>query len=195
MDKIICIGKNFSEHAKEIGDQAVEKPVLFLKPPSVLVTAGWGDTVSGGIPKNNPSVHFECELVFRILEGRLDQFSVGLDMTLRDLQRKLKDSGHPWEISKVFPTSAFVGPWISIDDFNSSKKFSLKINGKERQRGCADEMICNPKVCLESASEHFPICDGDIMFTGTPAGVGPVVSGDLAEIYWDSKLLYSVRWN
>ncbi|MFM8313944.1 MAG: fumarylacetoacetate hydrolase family protein, partial [Deltaproteobacteria bacterium] len=128
MDKIVCVGKNYIEHAKELGDQVPEKPVLFLKPPSVLKQAHSRESLDVFIPTDQGSVHHECEIVIRLKKGgfRLTEMeaekcigkvSVGLDMTLRDKQAALKKAGSPWTTAKVFPDSAIVGPWVAVDDF------------------------------------------------------------------------------
>lgn len=205
-DKIICVGKNYSEHAKELGDAVPEKPVLFLKPPSVLRIAQNGEMLSLHLPQDRGSVHHECEIVLQIKKGgyrlnrseasqALGAVSIGLDMTLRDLQAALKKNGHPWTTSKVFPDAAVVGPWIPIVDFTDVWKaeFSFTLNGKTAQRGNASEMTFSPIDCVKLASEHFPLCDGDLLFTGTPKGVGPVKAGDKAELMFGA-VKYSVQW-
>src|SRR5258708_6102141 len=119
MDKMICVGKNYLEHAKELGDAIPEKPVLFLKPPSAsLLVDRAGRKVEAILPQGRGSIHHECEILIRINErGAIDAVSLGLDMTLRDVQADLKKKGHPWELSKVFKNSAIIGPWIPIRDF------------------------------------------------------------------------------
>lgn len=205
-DKIVCIGKNYSEHAQELGDAVPERPVLFLKPLSVLRTAKAGETLSLTLPAYRSSIHHECEIVLRIKGGgyrlsseqagaSIDAVSVGLDMTLRDLQSNLKKNGHPWTVAKVFPDAAVVGPWISVGEFPDWSKapFTFSVNGKVVQQGRATEMTFSPADCVALASEFFPLCDGDLLFTGTPKGVGPVKEGDKAQLEF-GPLKYSVQW-
>ncbi len=207
MDKIICVGKNYLEHAKELGDAVPDKPLLFLKPRSSLFQ------VSESIPrasleldlKHGP-IHYECELVFRIsreakiteansLKDIFDAFAIGLDLTKRDLQSNLKKSGHPWEIAKVFKESALISPWQPLNSEGVlGKTFSMELNGVEKQRGCGKEMSFSPLQCLKQAAEHFPICPGDLLFTGTPKGVGPLAAGDEACLLFEGQVLARFSW-
>lgn len=207
MDKIICVGKNYEEHAKELGDAIPAKPVLFLKPPSVLKQARNGEALQLTIPTDRGSVHHECELVIQLKNGgfQMDRLeaeqaigavSVGLDMTLRDQQSSLKKAGSPWTISKVFPDSAVVGPWFSIEKFTNylETTFSLKINGQLRQQDSPRHMILDPIECIMYMSQNFPLCSGDIIFTGTPKGVNAVVPGD-AGVLTFGPVEFSVVWH
>lgn len=207
MDKIICLGKNYLEHAKELGDAVPEKPVLFLKPPSVLLSAmNQGETLKAKLPMGQGQVHHECEIVVSLkfggqkmsaMEARnaVDAVSVGLDMTLRDLQGKLKKAGHPWTTAKVFPYSAIVGPFVLVEEFTEYEKefFSLTVGGKEVQRGNAEQMLLSISEAIAYASQFFPLCEGDLVFTGTPKGVGPVQQGDVAQLRY-GPISYSVEW-
>lgn len=207
IDKIVCVGKNYAEHAKELGDAVPEKPVLFLKPASVLRAARLsGESLSLTLPEGAGAIHHECEIVLLLSEGgyRLDEaraaraigaVSVGLDMTLRDRQGALKKAGHPWTVSKVFPDAAVVGPWAPVADFREwqTTPFTLTVGGKQRQEGRATEMILSPAACVAYISEFFPLCAGDLIFTGTPKGVGPVVPGDRATLAY-GPLRYEVAW-
>lgn len=207
MDKIICLGKNYLEHATELGDVVPEKPVLFLKPPSVLSEAsGNGEHLKFFLPVGYGEVHHECELVVRLKFGgyrlsttdaarSVDAVTVGLDMTLRTLQADLKKKGHPWTTAKVFPSSAVVGPWKHLTDLDELDgiDFSLKVNGTMRQTGRADQMMLPIADAISYVSRFFPLCEGDLIFTGTPKGVGPVLPGDRAELSFDS-ISYFVEW-
>ena len=206
MDKLVCVGKNYIEHAKELGDAIPDKPVLFLKPPSVLHQVHQGGSVELTLPADAGSIHHECEIVLRLnrggfrlsiaeAESSIGWVSLGLDMTLRDRQSVLKKNGHPWEVSKVFPGSAVTGPWIPASEFPLWAKdaFRLSIDGTLRQQGNAGQMSLSPAECISYASEFFPLCEGDLIFTGTPAGVGPVLSGQTAVLEW-GKISYSVTW-
>jgi 2-keto-4-pentenoate hydratase/2-oxohepta-3-ene-1,7-dioic acid hydratase in catechol pathway len=208
MDKIICVGKNYREHARELGDAVPEKPVLFLKPPSVAVMiAALGEAATAPLPRDRGSVHHECEIVVRLgfggsnlslddAKAAIDGWTLGLDMTLRDVQQKLKAAGHPWEVGKVFPASAVIGPWLTghIAETARRQSFSLRIGGTVRQTGHESQMTLSPAECVAYASQHFPLRPGDALFTGTPAGVGAVSPGDEAELLWGEQVLARVRW-
>lgn len=208
MDKLICAGKNYLDHAKEMKDAIPEKPVLFLKPPSVLrKVSQWNAECVLHLPfsaKEN-DIHYECELVFLIGQNgynlsekealaSLTHVTVGLDMTNRGLQKKAKETGGPWEMGKVFPDAAVIGPWIPLENVDLyDLTFEFSLNGEIRQQDNITHMRMNPVELLQYASEYFPLCAGDVLFTGTPAGVGPVKSEDIGRL----SLLnhqYSVRW-
>jgi len=206
MDKIVCVGKNYPEHAKELGDAVPEKPVLFLKPPSVLREASAGGILQAWFPAGRGALHPECEIVLRLSAGgenlteqqslgAIGWVTLGLDMTLREVQADLKKRGHPWEVGKVFRDSAIVGPWIPVRDWPGygDEEFRLFVGGALRQRGRASEMSLSPQGCVSHASRYFPLQEGDLVFTGTPAGVGPVHGGDEARLEW-GRLVYCVRW-
>ncbi|MCA2959290.1 MAG: fumarylacetoacetate hydrolase family protein [Silvanigrellales bacterium] len=207
MEKIVCVGKNFLEHARELGDAIPEKPVLFLKPPSVLrVATSPEDLLELRLPRDAGVVHHEAEIVLRLDRGgyRLDvkeaerligAVTLGLDMTLRDRQQAQKKAGHPWTTSKVFPDAAVVGPWLRVSEFPDylTEKFSFALDGRLAQQGFGTEMSFSPAECVAYISEFFPLCAGDLIFTGTPAGVGPVSPGQKGSLHWGS-IHYSVLW-
>ena len=199
MDKIICVGKNYLDHAKELGDAVPEKPVLFLKPPSTLHWITPGATLPIFFQDR---MDHELEIVMRIrfrtpLDRKnkedesfpwyFDAFALGIDWTRRDFQAELKKKGQPWEIAKAFKGSIFVGPWNSMADWKNSLNFELKINGETKQKGDSSQMRMSPMDLLKMIAETFDLCDGDLLFTGTPAGVGPVKSGDRLEMSWSSE--------
>lgn len=199
MDKIICIGKNYADHAIELGDPKPEKPVLFLKPPSSAIFCTQpGEIIKVTLPSTRfGDAHFECELVFRVSkQNKIDAFTLGIDLTLRDLQTKLKKAGHPWEISKSFFGSAIIGPWISLDENLDmlEKPFAHHLDGKQVQRAFGSQMIMYPEECLSYASEHFKICAGDVIFTGTPSGVGKLLPGQVSTLEWNQKTLFQIEW-
>ena len=212
MDKLVCVGKNYSEHAKEMnqlqGDALGAKPVLFIKPPSILRVAGSvGKSLELRIPPDSGELHHECEIVLRVnrdgyrlslleAEAAIEAVTLGLDMTLRERQALLKKQGQPWEISKTFLDSAVIGPWIAVRDFPDfmDEPFSFSLDGKVRQQGRGKEMTLKPAECVAYISEHFPLRAGDLIYTGTPAGVGPVTPGQAGELRWGSRLHYQVSW-
>jgi 2-keto-4-pentenoate hydratase/2-oxohepta-3-ene-1,7-dioic acid hydratase in catechol pathway len=206
-DKIICVGKNYLDHAKELGDAVPEKPVLFMKPASACMVVRQEGQTSVPLPFNHGAVHHELEIVVRIArdgyfwsideaEASIDAVTLGLDLTLRDLQTTLKKAGHPWEISKAFPNSAVIGPWLDAAKFSNylETPFSLTLDGKKAQSALGSQMRLSPAECLAYASEHFALKKGDLLFTGTPAGVGPVKSGQVGVLEWGSQLKYSVKF-
>lgn len=201
--KIICIGRNYSEHAKELGNAVPSEPVFFCKPDSAI------------LPKSNPfyipdwtsDLHYEVELVIRI--NRLgkniqpefasryyDEIGLGIDFTARDVQEDLKKKGLPWEKAKGFDGSAVIGQdFISLEEFtrDHNKQFSLKKNGEEVQRATSEEMIFSMDQIIVFVSKYMTLKIGDYIFTGTPAGVGPVQTGDLLEGYIGEKKFFRVK--
>jgi 2-keto-4-pentenoate hydratase/2-oxohepta-3-ene-1,7-dioic acid hydratase in catechol pathway len=195
MDKIICVGKNYLEHAQELGDAVPEKPVLFLKPPSVLSQPPHpGTPLEIPLPRGKGEVHYETEIVLRLKDGKPEAAAIGLDLTLRTLQAQLKKAGHPWTLGKVFPHAAVVGPWVQLSQFPNylEEPFQLLVNGQVRQSGLGKDMRMGPVSLIQYISEWFPVCEGDLLFTGTPAGVGEVRPGDRLQITWGSQYSYWV---
>lgn len=207
IDKIICVGKNYLEHAKELGDAVPEKPVLFLKPPSVLRQASlWGEQILLDFPAEDTAVQPECEIVLRLAHDgfrmtreeagkSISDLTLGLDMTLRARQSELKKQGHPWTTAKVFKDAAVLGPWIPYHLFNEymESKFELFIDGTLRQCAKGSEMMMQPIDLLVYISHFFPLKSGDIIYTGTPAGVTSISRGTTAEIRW-INYSYRVKW-
>ena len=187
-DKIICLGKNYWEHAQELGDAAPEKPVIFLKPPSILKQAmHWKDIVQARFPQGDTNVQPECEIVLKInAQHDISHITLGLEMTLRDRQTQLKKNGHPWTTAKVFRDAAIIGPWIAIADFPHFMEtpFSLKIDGKTRQSAKGNDMRMNPQEMLRYIDAFFPLGEGDLIFTGTPAGVSAIHPASKAKLTW-----------
>jgi 2-keto-4-pentenoate hydratase/2-oxohepta-3-ene-1,7-dioic acid hydratase in catechol pathway len=198
MDKLICVGKNYLEHAKELGDAVPEKPVFFMKPASIARTVGaLTEEVRLSLPTDRGAIHYECEIILQLDEGaRIRAVSLGLDLTLRDVQAELKKKGHPWEVSKVFRDSAVIGTWISVVDFPNylDVEFQFRLDGSIRQRGFGRDMRFSPDQCLTFAQGYFPIRAGDVLFTGTPAGVGPVQPGQIGELFWGERLCARVTF-
>lgn len=187
MEKIICVGKNYLKHAIELGDAVPEEPIYFIKPPSTLFPAEGPNNVLQ--LKAGHEVHHEVELVFRLDknadgEFELAHFTFGLDLTLRDIQTRLKKNGHPWEKAKTFANSAVLGTWEPVTSLESvlAQPFELRINGEIRQTGFGREMRWKPNELLQDVQKWFPIKGGDLLFTGTPEGVGPMRPGDTVEV-------------
>lgn len=193
-ENIICFGKNYQDHMHELGDKPVDKPVIFLKPSSVLhACKNWNEKINLYLPEEE--IHYECELVFKLNAGgfkltaekardALGWYTVGLDMTKRNLQKTLKDAGNPWTIGKVFPDAAVIGPWMKIESVEKclTQPFQFTLNNQLRQTGFGKNMLFSPIDLVVYASQYFPFCSGDILFTGTPSGVGKITNGDVATI-------------
>ena len=188
--KVVCVGRNYSEHAKELGNEIPDKPVLFLKPSSALIYSG-GEIIH---PVFGNELHHEVELVLLIgetiskanktqAEKGIIGYGVGLDMTLRDVQDVLKKKGHPWTLAKCFDTSAVVSDFILKKDhqLKPDEKLELKVNGEVTQSDTLESMIFNPAEIVEYISSIMTLEKGDLIFTGTPAGVSKVSRGDKLE--------------
>ena len=199
--KIICVGKNYTKHIEEMGSSTPKEPVLFLKPDSAL------------IPKNHPfimphfsdDVHHEIELVIKI--NRLgkhiqekyahkyyEEIALGIDFTARDKQTDLKAEGLPWEKSKAFDFSAFVSPFVYKSEVSlDSVSFRLKRNGIQVQEGNSSHMLYKIDSLISHISEYFTLKIGDLIFTGTPHGVGLVVEGDTLEGFLENRKMFSLN--
>ena len=190
--KIICIGRNYVDHAKELNNPVPKQPLVFMKPPSSLLV----NNKPLYYPEFTEDLHYEAELVLKICKnGRhvqpefaLDYFrevTVGIDFTARDVQARLKEKGHPWEIAKGFDGSAVVNEFVSIDELAgvSNIEFFLHKNGEKVQHGFSKDMIFSFADLICYVSKYFKLQMGDYIFTGTPAGVGPVTVGDRLEGY------------
>jgi 2-keto-4-pentenoate hydratase/2-oxohepta-3-ene-1,7-dioic acid hydratase in catechol pathway len=182
MDKIVCLGKNYSDHIQEMKEGAPEMPVIFLKPPSVLKEIK--NNTSIVLPWERGVIHHELEIVFKLYKKNIIGLGLGLDLTLRETQKKLKEIGHPWEISKVFKNSALVTPIYGLKDFTNWQEtpFTLKVNGEIRQTSTMSKALVNPDDIILYIDKFLPLCDGDLIFTGTPAGVGPLKPNDQIEM-------------
>jgi 5-carboxymethyl-2-hydroxymuconate isomerase len=202
--KIVCVGRNYAEHAKELGNEIPEKPVVFLKPASALIHSG--EKIIH--PTFSKDMHHEVELVLLIgkkvkdankteAEDAIIGYGVGLDMTLRDIQNELKKKGHPWTIAKCFDTSAVVSDFILKSDYKLTlnEEISLSVNGQIRQKEKLNKMLFRPADIVEYISSLMTLEEGDLVYTGTPAGVGKVEVGDklVGEIQNISKLEVSVE--
>jgi acylpyruvate hydrolase len=198
--KIICIGRNYSEHAKELNNAVPSEPVFFIKPDTALLIRNRPFYY----PDFTSDLHYECEIVYRICKvGKAispkfahtyyDAIAMGIDFTARDQQQKAKEKGLPWEKAKAFdfsaPVSSFV-PVVEFPDLNNLN-FNLTLNGKIVQQGNSKEMIFNIDTIISYVSQFITLRTGDYIFTGTPAGVGPVKIGDRLEAFLeDRKMLW-----
>ncbi len=201
--KIICIGRNYTAHAKELGNEIAEdEPVIFMKPKNALLQ----NHVPFYYPEFTNELHYECELVLRVSKnGKYIQerhasnyynaISVGIDFTARDLQNDLKAKGLPWEKAKAFDNSALVGKFIDIiPGFNKKNiNFSLNINDELKQQGNSSEMVFNFDSIVAHISKYFSLNIGDLIFTGTPAGVGECVVGDVLEGFIEKESLFKIE--
>ena len=185
--KIVCVGRNYAEHAKELGNEVPEKPVVFLKPASALIHSR--EKIIH--PTFSKDMHHEVELVLLIgkavknankseAENAIIGYGVGLDMTLRDIQNDLRKTGNPWTISKCFDTSAVVSDFVLESDYKLTldEEISLSVNGQIKQKEKLSKMLFRPAEIVEYISSLMMLEEGDLVFTGTPAGVGKVEVGD-----------------
>lgn len=196
--KIICIGRNYAEHAKELNNAIPEQPVFFIKPDSAILK----NNVPFYIPDFSQEIHYEIELAVKIMKpGKsipvqfakdyYKEITVGIDFTARDLQQNQKEKGLPWEIAKAFDFSAVIGDFILLEDITENPiKFHLTKNNEAVQLGSSSEMIYSIDEIISQASQFFTLKIGDVIFTGTPKGVGKIQAGDILEGWiGDKKLL------
>jgi fumarylpyruvate hydrolase len=192
--RVYCVGRNYAEHAQEMGFTGREPPFFFMKPADSLVNVADGATGTMAYPTQTANLHHEVELVVAIGTGGRDiaaadaakhiwGYAIGLDMTRRDLQNEMKKQGRPWEIGKAFDQSAPIGPLhpaATAGDLTRGA-ITLAVNGTVRQKGDLSELIWSVAETIEVISKSWALQPGDLIFTGTPAGVGAVVAGDLME--------------
>lgn len=184
--KIICIGRNYADHAKEMNSPVPSSPMFFMKPDTALLKDG-NDFY---LPDFSDDIHYECELVVKINKvGKniqekfahkyYDQVSLGLDFTARDLQSKCKEKSHPWEIAKAFDNSAAISTqFVSIKELPEQIAFELTKNGETVQQGTTADMIFSIDQLIAHVSRFITLKVGDLIYTGTPAGVGSIKVGD-----------------
>jgi fumarylpyruvate hydrolase len=190
--RIYCVGRNYAEHAQEMGFTGREPPFFFLKPADTVVPVADGTTGEIDYPTLTANFHHEIELVVAIGTGGRDikaadaaahiwGYAVGLDMTRRDLQGDMKKQGRPWCIGKAFDQSAPIGPIVSKSTCGelTSGAITLAVNGAIKQKGDLKELIWNVNETIEALSAAWELQPGDLIYTGTPAGVGAVVRGDV----------------
>ena len=199
--KIICIGRNYAEHAKELGNEIPENPVIFMKPDTAILKKG-SDFY---IPEFSDDVHYELEVVLKISKGGkyiqeekasnyFDEIGLGIDFTARDLQSKLKEKGLPWELAKGFDGSAVVSEFYKKSDFNiKNLNFSLLKNKEKVQDGNTSMMIFSPEKIIAFVSQYFTLKTGDLIFTGTPKGVGKVAENDILQAFLENEKVLNLR--
>ena len=201
--KIICIGRNYTEHIAELQNERPEDPVIFLKPETSVVLK----KQPFFIPAFSDDVHHEVEILVRINKvGKhiqqkfahkyYDEIGLGIDFTARDLQKKLKDKGLPWEKAKAFDGAAVVGEkWLPKEEFEDLQniQFSLEKNGEKVQSGNTSHMLWKIDEIIEYVSQYFTLKIGDIIFTGTPAGVARVAINDELTGFIEDRQIFSIQ--
>ena len=198
--KIICIGRNYADHAKELNNPVPKQPLIFMKPPSALLV----NNKPLYYPAFTEDLHYEAEIVLKICRnGRhvqpefahkyYEQIAFGIDFTARDIQRRCKEKGHPWEIAKGFDGSGVLSPFINMSKLRNPKsiRFHLTKNGEIVQKGDTNNLIFDFDYLITYVSQYFKLQQGDIIYTGTPAGVGPVQIGDQLEGFIEGEQLLS----
>ena len=205
--KIICVGQNYNDHNKEMNNAvatATDNPVIFLKPDSAILT---DDKRRFFIPDFSSDIHYEAEIVVKIdkmgkniaerfAHRYYKELTIGIDFTARDIQSDMKKKGLPWELAKGFDNSAALGIFVPKEKFDkpiTELNFSLTINGNTKQKGNTSDMIHTVDKIIAFASRFFTLKTGDIIFTGTPSGVGKIVIGDSLEGFVEGEKLLEVN--
>jgi fumarylpyruvate hydrolase len=203
--RIYCVGRNYAAHAREMGaDPNREPPFFFCKPSDGLVTVADGDTGEVRYPPQTSNLHYEVELVVAIGKGGADipvesaaqhvfGYATGLDLTRRDLQNALKGKGHPWEMGKAFDQSAPISPIVRSATVLQAGTISLDVNGERKQTGDLSDMIWSIPETIAALSRFVALAPGDLIFTGTPEGVGPLLPGDRMSASIDGVATLSCR--
>ncbi len=204
--KIVCVGRNYAAHAAELNNPIPSEPLLFIKPPS-----SWTTLPKVAIPTRQGACHHELEIAVRIAKPlsranvtetseAIDAVALALDLTLRDVQEKLKQQGQPWERAKAFDGACVMAPWVEfaatgveLEQVQQST-FMLRRNGVEQQRGDARQMLMPIAELVAHISHVFSLEVGDVVLTGTPAGVGPLIPGDTLELEWQLGS-HAAKWS
>jgi 2-keto-4-pentenoate hydratase/2-oxohepta-3-ene-1,7-dioic acid hydratase in catechol pathway len=200
--KIFCVGRNYSEHAKELNNELPSDPVIFLKPKSALLLPA----ATFFYPEFTNELHYEAELVLHISKNGkyieehqaskyYDKITVGIDFTARDLQTELKKKGLPWEKAKAWDNSAVLGKWHVLikEMLQKPIEFSMELNGKEVQKGNSSEMIFSFNKIIADISQYFALNIGDLIYTGTPSGVGECSVGDVLTGYLGNEQVFEIE--
>ncbi len=190
--RIFCVGRNYAAHTKEMGADTKQPPFFFMKPLTALLPVESADIADLPYPQGTHNYHYECELVVALKSGGTDisakeaashiyGFAVGLDMTRRDLQKASSEKQQPWELGKTADFSAPIAALtpVSTSGVMDNVAVVLKVNGEARQNGSTSDMIWNTSDLISTLSQFYALQAGDVIFTGTPEGVGPVVRGDI----------------
>ncbi|MNI04887.1 Fumarylpyruvate hydrolase [compost metagenome] len=202
ISNLYCVGRNYKAHAVELGNDVPEQPMIFTKPTHALIAMD-GRTVQ--IPGDQGAIHYEAELVIHIgkpytpgisVDELIDQFALGIDLTLRDVQTEIKKKGHPWLKAKGFIGSAPLGEFQPFPGMAALQEtdFQLLKNGECVQLGNVKNMIFDLQTIVDYIAEHYGLGIGDIIYTGTPEGVGPVGHGDHLELIWGDKKAGACRF-
>jgi 2-keto-4-pentenoate hydratase/2-oxohepta-3-ene-1,7-dioic acid hydratase in catechol pathway len=200
--KIFCVGRNYAKHAKELGNEIPEEPIIFMKPKSALLQPH----TPFYYPEFTNELHYECELVIRISKNGkyiqekfaskyYDAVTAGIDFTARDIQNELKAKGLPWEKAKSWDNSAVIGKWVTFSDLKNKKdiNFGLYKNKELVQQGNSSEMVHHIDKIVSYISNYFSVNIGDVIFTGTPAGVGEAVVGDELEGFLEDNSMFKLE--
>lgn len=200
--KIFCVGRNYVAHAHELGNEMPDEPVIFMKPKSALLQTH----TPFYYPEFTNELHYECELVLRVskngkyIQDRFankyyDAITVGIDFTARDIQNELKEKGLPWEKAKAWDNSTVIGKWVPITNIKNRKdiNFSLQKNKEVVQKGRSADMISSFDKIVAHISNYFSINIGDLIFTGTPEGVGECVVGDELEGFLEGESMFQLE--
>lgn len=198
--KILCIGRNYAEHARELGNEVPTEPVIFMKPDTAILKGN-----NFYLPEFSQDIHYELEVILKISKGGkyiseehapnyYNEIGLGIDFTARDLQSKLKEKGLPWELSKGFDGSAVVSNFYQKENFDlKNLNFTLLKNKQEVQNGNTSLMIFSPEKIIAFVSKYFTLKVGDLIFTGTPKGVGKVNENDVLEGFLEEGKVFDVR--
>ncbi|MDT8862326.1 fumarylacetoacetate hydrolase family protein [Alkalihalobacillus sp. MEB130] len=188
---IYCIGRNYEKHASELGNEVPDQPLLFSKPSHSLVEARGQEIV---LPKGLGDIHYELEIVLKINKAVekgskvtevVSEMALGLDLTLRDVQSELKKKGHPWLRAKGFKNSAIITEFWPFDEKEcANTEFSFDLNGETRQKGHTRDMIFTFQDIIDECADCFGLGEGDLIYTGTPEGVGPIHVNDIGKLFW-----------
>ncbi|MBQ0148360.1 MAG: fumarylacetoacetate hydrolase family protein [Flavobacteriaceae bacterium] len=199
--KIICVGRNYVEHAKELNNDVPDSPMFFMKPDSAILRKNFPFV----IPSFTKEVHFETELVIKIdrvgkmiqpqfADRYFSEIGLGIDFTARDVQTELKAKSFPWEIAKAFDGSAFVSDFFPKENFDlTNLNFSMNRNGENVQTANTKEMIFDINTLIAECSKYFTLKKGDLIYTGTPAGVSKINSKDTLEGYINEDKVFEVK--
>lgn len=200
--KIICIGRNYLKHVAELGNQKPESPIVFIKPD----TAKLQQRFPFYIPPFSDQIHHEVEVLVKInrigkyIDERFahkyyQEIGLGIDFTARDLQQNLKEKGLPWEKAKAFDGSALIGSWYPKENFTDLNQLNFKLvkNNSTVQKGNTSQMLWSIDALIAEVSQFFTLKIGDVIFTGTPTGVGPVVTNDILEGYLEGQKAFKIK--